>query len=216
MSLFEQIPAVPADGAFAMIEAFKADPSEKKVNLSPGIYRDEDANTWVLPSVKKARSILESNPNLNHDISPQLGHPDLVSVAREITFADTLATRTIVSMQTIAGTGANNTIARLISDILHPKHIWLSNPSWENHPKIWAHVDAGIEQRLYPYYDEETSTLDIEGMVATLRQHAVKGDAIVLQACAHNPTGMDPSRALWEAIAQVCEEKGLFPIFDSA
>lgn len=53
MSLFDRIPEVVPDGAFAMIEACRADPSEKKVNLSPGIYRDENAKTWVLPSVKK-------------------------------------------------------------------------------------------------------------------------------------------------------------------
>ena len=154
--------------------------------------------------------------NLNHDISPMMGHPDLVSVARQITFKDTLNSRIITSMQTISGTGANHFIAHLLSDSLQPKTVWLSDPTWENHPKIWTYVNSAIEQRLYPYYDYKTSTLDSGGMISTLKEKASRGDVIILQACAHNPTGLDPSRENWEAIAEVCEEKGIFPVLDSA
>jgi len=119
-------------------------------------------------------------------------------------------------MQTIAGTGANYLIARFLSCVAQPKTVWQSNPTWENHPKIWRHTNPAMEQRLYPYYDYKTSTLDIEGMISTMKEQASRGDVIVLQACAHNPTGLDPSREQWEAIANVCEEKGLFPILDSA
>ncbi|KAF4339690.1 aspartate aminotransferase [Fusarium beomiforme] len=213
MSVFEHIPDAVPDNAFAMIEAFKEDTYKKKVNLSPGIYRDNDAKTWILPS---ARQILQADPHLNHDISPQMGYPDLVSVAREITFKDTLGSRSITSMQTIAGTGANYLIARFLSSVSQPKTVWLSNPTWENHPKIWRHTNPATEQRLYPYYNDKTSALDIEGMISTLKEQASKGDVVVLQACAHNPTGLDPSREQWAAIADVCEEKGLFPVFDSA
>lgn len=140
----------------------------------------------------------------------------MVSAARQITFRDTLSTRVIASMQTIAGTGANHFIAQFLSETIQPKTVWLSDPSWENHPKIWAHVSSAIKQRTYPYYNDRTSTLDIEGMISTLRMDGSKGDVIVLQACAHNPTGLDPSRESWERIGQICEEKGIFPIFDSA
>ncbi|QQK47189.1 aspartate aminotransferase [Penicillium digitatum] len=198
MGLFDQIPDEIPDGGFAMIEEFKADNHDQKVNLSPGIYRDENAKTWVLPSVK------------------QLGYPSLVSAARQMTFSDTLSARVIISMQTIAGTGANHFIAQFLSETIQPKTVWLSDPSWENHPKIWAHVSSAIEQRTYPYYDYKTSTLDIEGMISTLRMDGSRGDIIVLQACAHNPTGLELSRESWERIGQVCEEKGIFPIFDSA
>lgn len=53
MALLEQIPAAVPDNTFVLIEAFKADTEKKKVNLCPGIYRDDNAKTWVLPSVKK-------------------------------------------------------------------------------------------------------------------------------------------------------------------
>lgn len=121
-----------------------------------------------------------------------------------------------VSIQTISGTGANHFVARFLSDIIKPKTVWLSNPTWVNHTEIWRHVDPAIKQQFYPYYDDDTSTLDFEGLISTLREQASRGDVVILQACAHNPTGLDPSNEQWEAIAGVCEEKGVFPVFDLA
>jgi len=43
-------------------EAFKADKSPKKVNLSIGAYRDDNGKPWILPSVKKVESILQGKP----------------------------------------------------------------------------------------------------------------------------------------------------------
>ena len=157
-----------------------------------------------------------ADQNLKHDILPQTGYSDFVSLGRQLVFKDTLTDRVVTSMQTISGTGANHFIAHFLSDVLPPKTIWLPNPTWDNHGKLWTHVNPAIEQRLYPYFDYKTSTLDSEGMIATLKAEASRGDAIILHACAHNPTGLDPSRDLWEAIAQVCEEKMIFPIFDLA
>ncbi|KAK4236137.1 pyridoxal phosphate-dependent transferase [Achaetomium macrosporum] len=216
MSWFDEIPSIATDSTLAAMEACKADTHEKKVDLSPGIYHDDNSSTWVLPSVKKAREVLLADKSLNHNLQPQNGHPGLVSVARELTFSDTLDGRSIASMQAISGTGANHLVARFLSDVLQPKTVWFSNPTWENHREIWRHVNPAINQRNYPYYDDRTSTIDSQGMLSTLRGHASRGDVIILQACAHNPTGVDPSRELWEAIAAVCEEKGLFPVFDSA
>lgn len=160
--------------------------------------------------------MLLANPGLKHDISPLTGHPAFVSAAQRIAFQDTLETRKITSMQTIAGTGANHIIAQLLSDVATPKTVWLSDPSWENHTKIWTHVNPSIEQRFYPYYDTKTFTLNDEGILATLNNHAKKGDVVVLQACAHNPTGVDPSQEFWKKMAKLCHEKEIFPVFDLA
>ncbi|KAK4033567.1 pyridoxal phosphate-dependent transferase [Parachaetomium inaequale] len=216
MSLFDQVPTVPLDGTFALMEACRVDAHELKVNLTPGIYRDENAKTWVLPSVKQARAALLADQSLNHDISPQLGYPQLLSAARQLVFKDTLDGRFITSMQTISGTGANHFIASLLSSHLRPRTVWVPNPTWDNHREIWRHVDPGIEQRNYPYYDHETCGIDGDALLSTLKEQANTGDAIILHACAHNPTGVDPSPELWEGIAQMCEEKGIFPIFDLA
>lgn len=45
---------------------------------------------------------------------------------------------------------------------------------------------------------------------------APDGAVVLLHACAHNPTGVDPTREQWEGIRQVVRRKGLLPFFDSA
>ena len=121
----------------------------------------------------------------------------------------------MASLQTISGTGANHFIAQFLSDCLQPKAVWISDPTWDNHKEIWRLVNPSIKRRLYPYYDYKSCGID-SGMISTLKKQASRGDVVILHACAHNPTGVDPSKELWEAIANVCQEKGLFPIFDMA
>lgn len=58
--------------------------------------------------------------------------------------------------------------------------------------------------QFYRYYREETCLLDFEGLIADL-EAAPEGSAVVLHACAHNPTGVDPSPEQWARIADVCE-----------
>ncbi|KAI1177203.1 aspartate aminotransferase-like protein [Nemania sp. FL0916] len=212
----EQTAVRTKDAVVVLIDAFRDDSHEKKVNLCPGMYCDDNARTWVLPAVKKARELLLADPNFNHDVLPQQGYPAFVSAARQIAFGDTLNTRIITSIQTIGGTGANQFIARFMSDNHRPSTVWLSDPSWENHTQIWTYVNPEIEQCYYPYYDYKTSTLDIEGMTSTLHDRANSGDVLVLQTCGHNPTGLDLSREQWSRIAEICEDKKLFPVFDSA
>lgn len=85
-----------------------------------------------------------------------------------------------------------------------------------NHALIWECADAEVNRKFYPYYQAETRSLDFEGMCNSLENESVPGDVVVLQACAHNPTGLDLSRDQWVAIADICEKKRLFPFFDCA
>jgi len=45
---------------------------------------------------------------------------------------------------------------------------------------------------------------------------APSGAIVLLHACAHNPTGVDPTLEQWEQIRQLMRSKGLLPFFDSA
>lgn len=47
-------------------------------------------------------------------------------------------------------------------------------------------------------------------------QKIPEGSLIVLHACAHNPTGVDPKNEQWDELSQVTKEKKLFPFFDMA
>lgn len=46
--------------------------------------------------------------------------------------------------------------------------------------------------------------------------NAPEGAVIILHACAHNPTGSDPTQEQWKQIADVLEARKLFAFFDSA
>ena len=47
-------------------------------------------------------------------------------------------------------------------------------------------------------------------------QAAEEGSMVLLHACAHNPTGVDPTPEQWKGIADVIAEKKLFSFFDMA
>ncbi|OAA60350.1 Aspartate/other aminotransferase [Niveomyces insectorum RCEF 264] len=212
---FAQLPPSAPDASFSLIAAYRADTNENKVDLCPGFYRDENGKPWILPSVRKAKEIVHADPTLDHEHLPQLGSPELVAAGRAIAFGNAASSR-IASIQTVSGTGSNHLGARLLAHVLRPEAVWLSDPTWINHTEIWTYDGPSIHQRFYPYYDKENAKLAFDAMISTLKAEAKAGDVIVLHACAHNPTGVDPSHEQWKAIGEVCVEKGLFPLFDSA
>ncbi|GFG15836.1 aspartate aminotransferase, chloroplastic [Aspergillus udagawae] len=217
MSRFASLSEGTFDVAFALMEAYKEDPSPWKVDLTPGIYRDEDAKPWVLPSVRKAKQALLSDLTADHEPLPILGHPELLDSAQRLVFdATPEEVKTIASIQTIAGTGANHLGALLLAKSSCPRTVWISDPSWINHPEIWRLVDSGIKRQTYPYFDKKSFTIDFNGIISTLQLKATEGDVVVLHGCAHNPTGHDFTKDQWKAIANVCEQKKLIPFFDLA
>jgi aspartate aminotransferase len=74
----------------------------------------------------------------------------------------------------------------------------------------------GVECKKYPYYNPITRLLNFQGMIDTLESQGKPGDAIILQVCAHNPTGLDLSQEQWKTVAEICQRKGIFPFFDNA
>ncbi|KKY22413.1 putative aspartate aminotransferase [Diplodia seriata] len=217
-SRFGHLDDVPMDEAFMIMRDFALDEHPGKISLGAGVYRDDEAKPWVLPSVKEAERRIIEDPTVDHEYQPMTGYAPFVAHAQNLTFGPLtphLAPR-IASIQTISGTGANHMAARFLADSLRAQRVWISDPTWGNHHLIWDVSAPGVKQCLYPYYNPATCALDFDGMMATLERDAQAGDIILLHACAHNPTGIDPTPAQWENIADLCERKGLFPFFDSA
>ncbi|KAF4536422.1 Aspartate aminotransferase, cytoplasmic [Lasiodiplodia theobromae] len=224
-SYFADIADTPPDAAFSLVAAFAADKFESKVDLCPGFYRDENAQPW-------AKQLLHDDPTLNHEHLPLSGHPDLIAGARSLVFGLPEADLSrVATIQTVSGTGSNHLGARFLSDELpaatvaaaapekarrQKKSVWISNLSWINHTEIWLNVNPDIARRTYPYYNPTTQSLDYAGMQHALLHDAAAGDVVVLHGCAHNPTGLDLSHDQWRGIADICEEKRLFPFFDLA
>ncbi|KAE9382227.1 aspartate aminotransferase [Stipitochalara longipes BDJ] len=215
-SHFSSLSLISLDPTYALKELFYLDTHPKKVILGAGVYRDDNSKPLVLNVVKKAEELVHSaEDSSRYEYLPITGYQQFYTAARDLLFGTLkIDPNCIISVQTISGTGANHIGARFLADTLRPSAVWISDPSWVNHENIWRLV--GVQPKLYPYWNNKTKTLDFDAMVLKLESEAITGDVIILHACAHNPTGIDPSMGQWAKIADICEKKGLFPFFDSA
>ncbi|KAF3397793.1 Aspartate aminotransferase, cytoplasmic [Penicillium rolfsii] len=210
------LPVDPADTAFGLMAEHDADSHPNKVSLIPGAYRDEDGKPWILPSVEKAKARVQQDPS--HEYLDIAGSPALIKQAQLLTFGTEIIAKlkkpSIASIQTVSGTGANHMAAQFLSQYLRPARVFIPSPTWINHKTIWA--AAGVQVWDCPYYTPETRAIDLEGMLAVLENNSEDNDVLLLQACAHNPTGVDPSHAQWAQIVDVVKRKKLFVVFDIA
>ncbi|KAI1775740.1 pyridoxal phosphate-dependent transferase [Hypoxylon cercidicola] len=214
----EVVPLAPEDPLFGLMRAYRADQDPKKVDLGIGAYRDDNAKPWVLPVVKKADETLRNDPELNHEYAPIAGIASFTSKAAELILggvdSPAIKEKRVTSVQTISGTGAVHLGALFLARFYTgSKKVYISDPTWANHNQIFSNVGIPIAQ--YPYFSKETKGLDFEGMKAALHG-APEGSIILLHACAHNPTGVDPTMEQWKEIAELLRVKKHFPFFDTA
>ncbi|CAN1218724.1 Aspartate aminotransferase 3, chloroplastic, partial [Linum perenne] len=119
----------------------------------------------------------------------------------------------ITTVQCLSGTGSLRVGGEFLARHYHQKTIYIPLPTWGNHPKIFTL--AGLSVKTYRYYDPATRGLNFQGMMEDLGS-APSGAVVLLHACAHNPTGVDPTSQQWEQIRRLLRSKSLMPFFDSA
>jgi aspartate aminotransferase, cytoplasmic len=159
------------------------------------------------------------DPAIDHEYLPITGLPSFTSAAAALILgseSQALKEGRVVSVQTISGTGANHLAALFLSRFYEwkgQKEVWVSDPTWANHHAIFKNVQ--INPLTYTYYSPQTIGLDFDGFLGTLKQ-APQGSVFLLHACAHNPTGVDPTQEQWKEIASVMKAKGHFAFFDCA
>jgi len=207
----------PPDGILGLVEAFQKDDFPKKVNLSVGAYRSDEGKPWVLPSVKKAEERVLA-ASMNKEYAPIHGVNDFVETARAFALgkaSPALAEGRVASVQSLSGTGACRVIGEFYRKFLPPgAAIYMPDPTWGNHANIFR--SAGLDVRSYRYLDRQTNGLDLDGMIADLSE-APEGSAVLLHACAHNPTGVDPTTDDWKRLCTALKARpGLSLFFDSA
>ncbi|GAA6000197.1 hypothetical protein JCM10207_007900 [Rhodosporidiobolus poonsookiae] len=223
-NVFQSTPQAPADPIFALTAGYQADTFDKKVNLGVGAYRDNDGKPFVLPVVRKVKQILANDDSLDHEYLPIAGLPTFVKATGKLIFGeDSAALREdrVVSIQTISGTGANHYGGEFLARFYEPwlgksqaeKKIYISNPTWANHKAIFN--STGLTPVDYPYYDPATISLALPKFLDFLRT-APEQSVFLLHACAHNPTGVDPTRDEWKEIAEIFKQKRHFAFFDCA
>ncbi|OQV13320.1 Aspartate aminotransferase, cytoplasmic [Hypsibius exemplaris] len=218
-SWFDEIGAQPPIEVFEMNKAFLDDTDPIKVSLGIGAFRTEEGKPWVLPVVKQAEKAIVEDPAMNFEYLPILGLESFTNAAtRMLVGADSAAwqEKRAFGVQSISGTGALRIAADFLSTVVPniTKIVYISNPTWENHRLLF--LLAGFnEVREYRYWDAQKRGLDLQGLVEDLHA-APERSVVILHACAHNPTGVDPTQEQWKKIVEVVKERKLFPVLDSA
>ncbi|MHC2068725.1 amino acid aminotransferase [Bremerella sp. T1] len=213
--MFQHVETAPPDAILGLNEAFRNDSNPEKINLSVGVYKDEQGVTPVLKCVKEAeKRLLETESTKSY--LPIDGRAGYTKAVRELMFGtdhEVITANRAVTVQTPGGTGALRVAGDFIAANFPGAAIWLSQPTWPNHPNIFT--AAGVPLKTYAYFDKASNGLDFDGMISSLKE-ASKGDVVLLHGCCHNPTGIDPTPEQWKAIADLVQEKELLPLLDFA
>ncbi|CAM8952793.1 unnamed protein product [Rhodiola kirilowii] len=215
-SVFAHIVQAPEDPILGVTVAYNKDPSPVKLNLGVGAYRTEEGKPLVLNVVRKAEQKLVNDRSRVKEYLPIVGLSDFNKLSARLMFgADSSAIieNRITTVQCLSGTGSLRVGGEFLARHHHQRTIYIPTPTWGNHPKIFAL--AGLSVKTYRYYDPTTRGLNFKGLIEDLGS-APLGAVVLLHACAHNPTGVDPTLEQWEHIRKLIRSKGLLPFFDSA
>ncbi|KAL9106421.1 MAG: hypothetical protein Q9227_008563 [Pyrenula ochraceoflavens] len=215
-STWADVPQGPPDAILGITEAFKADSFDQKINLGVGAYRDDKGKPYVLPSVRAAEEKVVAQ-KLDKEYAGITGVPSFTKAAALLAYGPNSAPikeDRIAITQSISGTGALRIGGAFLERFYpHGKSIYLPTPSWANHNAVFK--DSGLKVEKYKYYNKDTIGLDFDGMIADLKAAPAKS-IVLLHACAHNPTGIDPTPEQWKQISEVVKEKEHYPFFDMA
>jgi len=210
---FSNVEMGPEDPILGLSAAFRKDAHPKKINLGVGAYRDDQGKPFVLPTVKEATKRVA---DADHEYLPIVGFDRFTALSAELIFGEgspVLADKRNVTIQSISGTGALRVAADFLARFVPDTQVLMPKPTWANHIPLFK--DAGHQLADYRYYEPSTCGLDFEGLTADLKA-AAKGSIVLLHACAHNPTGVDPKADQWAEISDIVKTQGHFPFFDCA
>ncbi len=210
--MFEHLKDQPADKILALVAAYRADPREAKVDLGVGVYKDASGNTPVMRAVKRAEAMLVEQ-QATKAYTGLAGDPAFSDAMIDLVLAGSVPRDRVAAVATPGGTGAIRQGLELIKMAAPQARVWLSNPTWPNHPSIIKYL--GIPMADYRYFDAETRGVDFAGMMADL-DGVAPGDVILLHGCCHNPTGANLTEAQWQEVIALIKAKRAIPFIDIA
>lgn len=215
---FDSISQAPPDSILGLSEAYAADPRPDKMNLSVGVYKDASGITPIMKCVKAAEKRLLESETTKGYLSID-GLPDYRHAVRQMIFGDQVPAERVAIVQAPGGTGALSVAGSFLaancpSGPGRPMRVFLPTPTWANHAAIMQ--DAGLLVEAYAYLATDRRSLDCDAMIDDLNTKTNPGDGVLLHACCHNPTGVDPTIDQWKEIASVIARRGLLPLLDFA
>jgi len=213
--MFQHVQPYAGDPIFALVDAFNADARPHKVNLSIGIYFDEQGRLPVLDSVRGAEALIlaaggakpylpmEGDARMRIEVQKLLlgaGHP-------------AIAAQRVATIQGVGSSGGLKIGADFLRTWLPDSQVWVSDPTWDNHRSMFE--GSGFVVNTYPYYDAASGGVRFEAMLQALRGLPARS-IVLLHACCHNPTGVDLTREQWQALVPVLRERELLAYLDLA
>ncbi|HBN2384060.1 TPA: aromatic amino acid transaminase [Escherichia coli O25b:H4-ST131] len=214
--MFQKVDAYAGDPILTLMERFKEDPRSDKVNLSIGLYYNEDGIIPQLKAVADAEARLNAQPQGASLYLPMEGLNSYRHAIAPLLFgADhpVLQQQRVATIQTLGGSGALKVGADFLKRYFPESSVWVSDPTWENHVAIFA--GAGFEVSTYPWYDEATNGVRFNDLLATLKTLPARS-IVLLHPCCHNPTGADLTNEQWDAVIEILKARELIPFLDIA
>ena len=210
--MLDRIKERPKDKILEVMNLFRADPREDKIDLGLGVYRNAEGVTPVMRAVKIAEQRLweEQDTKVYTGLA---GDPDFAESMRSLLLGDSIEPSRVAAAAAPGGTGAVHQALELIRMENPGAAVWVSSPTWPNHISILQHL--GMEKREYRYFDDDTCSVDFPSMMEDLA--GIKaGDVVLLHGCCHNPTGANLKPAEWQAVADQIASVGATPMIDIA
>ena len=210
--MFENLKPQPADKILALMQMYRDDPRDQKVDLGVGVYKNAEGVTPVMRAVKAAEQrIIDEQATKAY--TGLAGDPAYADAMIGLILDTAVERSKIAAVATPGGTGAVRQAFELIKMANPNARVFVSDPTWPNHVSILKYV--GIETVVYRYFDPETRAVNFDGMMEDLKG-AKQGDVVLLHGCCHNPTGANLNISQWKAVVELLNERGLIPMIDIA
>ncbi len=210
--MFENLKPQPADKILALMQMYRDDPRDQKVDLGVGVYKNAEGVTPVMRAVKAAEQrIIDEQATKAY--TGLAGDPAYADAMIGLILDTAVERSKIAAVATPGGTGAVRQAFELIKMANPNARVFVSDPTWPNHVSILKYV--GIETVVYRYFDAETRAVNFDGMIEDLKG-AKEGDVVLLHGCCHNPTGANLNLTQWKAVVELLNARGLIPMIDIA
>lgn len=210
--MLEHLKEQPADKILMLMQSYREDPREGKIDLGVGVYKDATGNTPVMRAVKAAETKIWEDQTTKA-YTGLAGDPAYTSGMIDLVLAGSTPRDRIAAVATPGGTGAIRQGLELIRRAAPDATVWISAPTWPNHPSIIKYL--GMKMGEYRYFDDSTRGVDFSAMMEDLAAVAA-GDVILLHGCCHNPTGANLSSEQWDEVIALVKDKGAVPMIDIA
>lgn len=209
--MLETLSPIAQDKILQLIALYRDDPRADKIDLGVGVYKDASGLTPVMRAVKAAeRQLWQVETTKTY--TTLAGDPAFGAAMVDLILGAEFANRA-AAIATPGGTGAIRQALELIRMANPAAKVWLSNPTWPNHPSIIKYL--GMDMAEYRYFDAATRGVDFAGLMEDLAQVAA-GDAVLLHGCCHNPTGANLSMDQWAQVVDLLSQRGAVPFVDLA